>query len=63
MPFIYVHVKKEENQYLLFNTTLFQPEHLNMKLSTGELFSLLIRNHCRCTSLLAVQHLNRLNHL
>ena len=36
--------------FLLFNTTLFQPEHLNIKLNTGELFSLLILNYCKCTS-------------
>lgn len=50
MPFVYIHVKKEKNQYLLFNTTLFQPEHLNIKLNTGELLSLLILNYCKCTS-------------
>lgn len=42
--------KKREKPVLAFYTTLFQPEHLNIKLNTGELFSLLILNYCKCTS-------------
>lgn len=42
--------KKREKPELAFYTTLFQPEHLNIKLNTGELFSLLILNYCKCTS-------------
>lgn len=42
--------KKRKNPAISFYTTLFQPEHLNIKLNTGELFSLLILNYCKCTS-------------
>lgn len=31
--------KKKEKPILAFYTTLFQPEHLNIKLNTGEPFS------------------------
>lgn len=53
IPFIYVHCsmpKKKEKPVLAFYTTLFQPEHLIIKLNTGELFSLLILNYCKFTS-------------
>lgn len=30
--------EREKTQLLAFYTTLFQPEHLNIKLNTGELF-------------------------
>lgn len=33
-----------------FYSTVFQPEHLNIKLNAGELFSLLILNYCKFTS-------------
>lgn len=44
--------KEEKNHYVLFIylfffTALFQPEHLNIKLNTGELFSLLTVNYCK----------------
>lgn len=39
--------QKREKTVLAFYTTLFQPEHLNIKLNTGELFSLLILNYCK----------------
>lgn len=42
--------QEREKPVLAFYTTLFQPEHLNIKLNTGELFSLLILNYGKCTS-------------
>lgn len=42
--------KKREKPILAFYTTLFQPGHLNIKLNTGEPFSLLILNYCKYTS-------------
>lgn len=39
--------KEKKNSVLLFYTTLFQPEHLNIKLNTGELLSLLILSYCK----------------
>lgn len=39
--------KKKKNLSVAFYTTLFQPEHLNIKLNTGELFSLLILSYCK----------------
>lgn len=39
--------QKTEKPVFAFYTTLFQPEHLNIKLNTGELFSLLILNYCK----------------
>lgn len=53
IPFMYVHCfmpKKREKPALAFHTTLFQPEHLNIKLNTGELLSLLTLNDCKWTS-------------
>lgn len=38
---------KERKLGVAFYTTLFQPEHLNIKLNTGELFSLLILSYCK----------------
>lgn len=33
--------------FFAFYITLFQPEHLNIKLNTGELFSLLVLSYCK----------------
>lgn len=44
---VYTLCQRQRKLGVAFYTTLFQPEHLNIKLNTGELFSLLILSYCK----------------